>query len=93
MQIEYDLDKAESNVRKHGISFEEAASALFDANALVREDIDSINESRWILLGMSEQGRLLTVVYTLKSLASLKEESIRIISARKASRRELRQYA
>ena len=87
MNIEYDSAKARSNLSKHGISFEEAATALFDENALAMEDIDSTEENRWLLIGMSDKARLLTVIYTLRA------ESIRIISARKATRKEVNNYA
>ncbi len=88
MEIEFDPAKAEKNLTKHGISFEEAASALLDPMALGFEDHDAEGESRWILLGMSSQTRLLTVVYTLRG-----GERIRLISARKATRNEAKQYA
>ena len=88
MDIEYDPAKAESNLSKHGVSFEEAASALLDPEALVQEDIDSEGEARWILLGMSEEIRLLVVVYSLPT-----DERIRLISARPASKAEAKYYA
>lgn len=87
MNIEYDPVKAQINESKHGITFEEAATALFDENALAMEDIDSEGENRWLLVGMSNQARLITVVYTLR------EESIRLISARKSTRKEANVYA
>jgi len=76
MDVEYDLTRAESNFRKHGVSFEEAAAALLDEYALVMEDIDSKDENRWILVGLSSEARLLTVIYTVRG------EFVRIISAR-----------
>lgn len=88
MELEYDPQKAKSNLSKHGISFEEAATALYDPLALVQEDRDSTEENRWVLVGLSGQGNLLTVVYTLRD-----EEVIRLISARKATRREAKYYA
>ncbi|MCB1807441.1 MAG: BrnT family toxin [Candidatus Competibacteraceae bacterium] len=88
MEIEYDSNKAASNLAKHDISFAEAETVLFDSNALGFEDYDSEEEPRWVLLGMSSQGRLLIVVYTLRG-----EDRIRLISARKATRREAKQYA
>lgn len=88
MEIEFDPVKAERNLTKHGVSFEEAASALLDPMALGFEDSDAEGESRWILLGMSPQARLLTIVYTLRE-----GERIRLISARKATRNEAEQYA
>jgi len=88
MEIEWDADKAASNLRKHGISFEEAATALLDPTALAQEDVSAEGEARWVLLGMSAQPRLLTVVYTLRN-----QDRIRLISARRATRKEARQYA
>jgi uncharacterized DUF497 family protein len=88
MEIEYDPQKARSNLSKHGVSFEEAATALYDPLALVQEDTDSMGENRWVLTGLSSQANLLTVVYTLRN-----EEVIRLISARKATRREAKYYA
>lgn len=89
MDIEFDPSKAESNLKKHQISFEEAATALYDPMALVKEDIDARGENRWILIGMSNQARLLTVVYTLRN----NEETIRLISARKSTAKEEKYYA
>lgn len=88
MEIEYDPYKAKSNLSKHGVSFDEAATALYDPRGLVQEDKDSIHENRWVLIGLSSQANLLTVVYTLRN-----EEVIRLISARKATRREAKYYA
>ena len=88
MDVEWDSDKASSNLKKHGIGFEEATSALLDPLALAQEDSDSEQEARWILIGMSSKGRLLTVIYTLRN-----EERIRLISARKATRKEAAHYA
>jgi uncharacterized DUF497 family protein len=88
MEIEYDPAKAEANIRKHGVSFDEAASVLLDPMALGFEDQDAEGESRWVLVGMSSKAHLLTVVYTLRD-----QHRIRLISARKATRREANQYA
>ena len=68
--------------------FEEAATSLLDPQALAQEDADSEGEGRWILIGMSASARLLTVVYTLRD-----ESRIRLISARKATRKEVGYYA
>lgn len=87
MYIEFDPDKARSNVKKHGVSFEEASSCLLDQMALVREDSHAEGEQRFVLLGMSNAARLLTVVYTLRG------EHIRLISARKATKKEEQSYA
>ena len=61
MDIEYDPRKAESNLKKHGVSFDEAASVLLDPMALVREDDDAHGEVRYVALGMSNAGHLITV--------------------------------
>lgn len=89
MDVEYDLAKAEANLKKHGVSFEEAASCLLDSMALVQEDRHSEGESRWVLVGLSDSARLLTVVYTLRH----QDQRIRLISARSATRREADCYA
>jgi uncharacterized DUF497 family protein len=87
MEIEFDPDKAAHNLKKHGVRFEEAASCLFDPLARVREDPDAEDEQRFVLLGMSGAGRLLVVVYALRG------ENIRLISARKPTKREEKSYA
>jgi hypothetical protein len=88
MQIEWDPAKAAANLKKHGVSFEEAATSMLDPLALAQEDPTSTDEARWVLLGMSAAARLLTVVYTLRS-----KERVRLISARKATRKEETYYA
>jgi len=89
MDVEYDLAKAEANLKKHGVSFEEAASCLLDSMALAQEDRYSEGENRWVLVGVSDKARLLTVVYTLRN----EGQCIRLISARMATRRETDCYA
>jgi uncharacterized protein len=86
IKIDFDPLKAASNLRKHGVSFDEAASCLLDAQALVQEDQAADGEQRIVLLGRSVQSRLLLVVYTLR------DELPRIISARKATRKEMASY-
>jgi hypothetical protein len=88
MEIEWDSEKAAANLKKHGVSFEEAATSLLDPMALAQEDDSSSGEPRWVLIGMSARARLVTVVYTLRA-----EERIRLISARKATRKEASSYA
>ncbi|MEK6681491.1 MAG: BrnT family toxin [Nitrospirota bacterium] len=87
MEFEWDPKKASSNLRKHKISFKEASSALSDPMAATGADPDhSIGEFRFITFGISERGRLLVVSHTEQS------ETIRIISARLASKRERKIY-
>jgi len=88
VEIEWDSDKADSNLKKHGVSFEEAATALLDPMALAQEDAAAEGEPRWVLIGMSTQLQLLTVVYTLR-----RQDRIRLISARRATRKEAKHYA
>ena len=87
MEIEFDPRKAASNHRKHGIRFTEAATCFCDPLALCMEDPASESEHRWALIGLSKKQRYLTVVYTVRS------GSIRIISARNATKREIEDYA
>lgn len=87
MTYEWDLDKAASNFRKHGVSFPEAASVFLDPIALTFDDPDHSNEEdREITIGTSSKQRLLFVSHCARA------ERIRIISARKATSREKIQY-
>lgn len=87
MNVEFDPAKAKSNLKKHGVAFDVASACLLDPLALVIEDPDAAGEARWLLIGMSDVG-LLTVCYTLRD-----EETIRLISARKATTKEKKYYA
>ena len=88
IRFEWDARKAKSNAQKHGVSFEEAQSVFFDAQALLFEDPQPLHEEeRFVLLGLSAPLRLLVVVHALRD-----GDVIRIISARKATRLETRQY-
>ncbi len=83
MKFEWDNNKAKSNLRKHNVSFEEAATALRDTMAATGADPDhSYLEQRYVTFGVSERGRLLVVAHTERN------ETIRIISARLASKGE-----
>jgi uncharacterized DUF497 family protein len=93
-RIEFDWDpaKARSNVAKHGVTFDQAMGVFADPLALSRLDDDQrADEERWITLGMAGVGRLLLVVHTHIELSG-DRIAIRIISARRATRREARQY-
>ena len=87
MNVEWDPQKAEANLKRHQVSFAEAATVLEDDFALTREDPDAIDEERFVTLGMSGVGNLLVVVYTYRI-----PDSIRIISAWKANRRQRLEY-
>jgi uncharacterized DUF497 family protein len=87
MRTEWDPKKARSNTRKHGVSFEEAVTALSDPMAATGADPDhSIGESRYVTFGVSQRGRLLVVSHTERG------ETIRVISARTAAKGERRIY-
>jgi uncharacterized DUF497 family protein len=87
--FEWDEKKNRSNLNKHSVSFEEAKSVFFDENAKVIDDPDhSAEEDRFIILGFSQTARLLVVCHCYRS----KNQVIRIISARKATRQESINY-
>lgn len=86
MEIEFDPGKAASNLRKHGIGFAHAEQALRDPLGLTIEDPDSEGEPRFVTLGADSLGRILVIIHTPR------RGRIRIISARKASRNEARDY-
>ncbi len=88
--FEWDKRKSSENKRKHGVTFEEAKSAFLDENARVIPDPEhSVDEDRFVLLGLGIQLRVLVVVHCYRQEANV----IRIISARKADRSERRQYS
>ena len=87
MELEWDAGKAADNERKHGVSFMEAASCFWDPLQVAFHDPDhSDEEDREILIGHSNRDRLLMVVYTLRA------ETIRIVSARRATRKEAKDH-
>lgn len=87
MDFEWDGKKARSNLNKHHVSFAEAITVFSDPLALIIDDSrHAVDEDRFIIMGESEQGRLLTIAFTERG------DNIRIISARLASRPERRDY-
>lgn len=90
LRFEWDPGKARENLAKHGVSFEEAGTVFHDDNALFIEDPDHPHgEARFILLGRSARMRLLVVCHCDGSGL----DACRIISARRATRREAAKYA
>jgi uncharacterized DUF497 family protein len=83
--VEWDRDKAEANLFKHGIDFADAATVLSDDFALTRRD-DNPAEERFATMGMDALGRVLVVIFTWRG------EAIRLISARRATASERKQY-
>ena len=87
--FDWNDQKARVNERKHGVSFEEAQTVFYDENARLRYDTGhSLDEERYILLGISNMLRLLVVCHVYRE----EKEIIRIISARKATKQESKQY-
>ncbi len=85
--FEWDPKKAESNARKHGVTFDEASTVFGDPLALLMRDPDhSLGEERYLVLGMSHQRRLVVVAFVERPPRT------RLISARWATRRERRRY-
>ncbi len=90
IRFEWDERKNAMNVRKHGVSFHEAESVFADESALLVADPDhSLEEDRFILIGLSQALRVLLVFHCSRR----SEDEIRIFSARKATRTEREQYA
>lgn len=84
---EWDESKAQENLRKHGVSFEEAATVFGDPLSLTIDDpLHSAEEDRLIMIGQSYRGRMLVVVHAERG------DNVRIISARLATPRERRTY-
>ena len=87
MEFEWNPDKAITNIKKHNVSFTEAATVFNDPLSLTYPDPDhSINESRYITIGLSKTGKIIILAHTDRN------NKIRIISARLATRQERRFY-
>lgn len=90
LHFEWDERKAVANLKKHGVSFEEAKSAFYDERAKLIDDPDhSENEDRFVLLGLSSALRMLVVCHGYRNNGGV----IRIISARKATASEIKAYS
>ncbi|RZB38475.1 MAG: uncharacterized protein SRB2_00223 [Desulfobacteraceae bacterium Eth-SRB2] len=85
--FEWDFKKAKTNIEKHGVSFEEASTAFRDPLSLTIDDpLHSRDEVRLVLIGISYNNHLLVIVHTERG------DNIRIISARKATKKERKYY-
>jgi len=94
MRIDFDWDpaKAKTNAAKHGVTFEAAMTVFRDPLALTLFDPDhSVGEERWVTLGETASGNLLVVVQTWEEKGA-NEAAVRIVSARRPTRNEARQY-
>lgn len=90
--FEWDVKKASGNMRKHKISFERATTIFRDPNLLsIPDEEHSKSEERWITMGLDETGSLLVLSHKFESVDQ-KVSRIRIISARKATKKETKQY-
>lgn len=85
MNYQWDENKAKTNLKKHHVDFADAVTVFNDEAALTVED-DYPDEERYVTIGLDALGRILVVIYTWRG------ESIRLISARKATRQERKQY-
>jgi uncharacterized DUF497 family protein len=87
LTFEWDSRKARSNIAKHGVTFEEASTVFADSLSLTIPDPEhSESEQRYVTMGRAFTGKLLVVAHTDRG------DNIRLISARRASRRERRSY-
>ena len=86
MNVDWDPNKAKTNRVSHGVSFPDAEAVFYDPHGITREDESAEGEQRFVTLGLDHLGRMLVVVYTYR------DDTIRMISARKATRNEVRMY-
>ena len=87
LRFEWDPEKAATNERKHGVTFLEASTAFSDPYSVSVADPDhSVAEARWLLLGLSNRGRILVVAHTERG------DTVRLINARLATRHERKIY-
>jgi uncharacterized DUF497 family protein len=86
MDVVWDPAKARANLKKHGVRFADAELVLFDPSALTIEDKDSETQQRFVTIGRDATGTVLVVVHAYQ------DEGIRLISARRASRKEIHVY-
>jgi len=86
VRFQFDPAKAASNLKKHGVSFADAEGVFYDPLAIHQLDPDLADEERFVAVGMGSAGTILVVVYALRG------EEIRLISARRATRHEVKSY-
>ncbi len=87
MRFQYDPAKAAANRKKHRVSFADAEGVFQDPLAVTVEDPDAAGEQRFVTVGLGSAGELLVVIYTEEQ-----DEEVRLISARRATRKERKQY-
>ena len=89
IKFSWDHNKAQSNLKIHGVSFEEAQSVFYDEFAIQFYDDEATDEHRFILLGLSNESRVLVVIHCERGSDG---EELRIISARRATKKEHQYY-
>ncbi len=90
--FEWDPYKAKQNLRKHKVSFERAAEVFLDPLAIsIYDEEHSLDEDRWITIGKEQTNLILVVVHTFHE-ENIDNCRIRLVSARKATKKEIRQY-
>ncbi len=87
METYWDPAKARANLTRHGVAFEDAEVALYDPAGLTREDPDAEGEARFVTVGADAIGRIVAVVHSQRA------DDVRLISARRATRKEKEAYA
>jgi len=87
VRFEWDWEKAKQNLKKHGVSFEEAVTVFYDSLSATFDDPDhSVNEYRYLTIGLSSRDRLIVVAHTERG------ENLRIINARLATAHERKRH-
>ena len=86
MRFRYDPAKATANFRKHGVSFADAEGVFQDPLAVTQEDPDADGERRFVMVGLGSASDLLVVIYAIRG------EEVRLISVRRATRKERKTY-
>lgn len=86
MNYQWDPEKARANVNKHGVEFADAVGVFDDPEAITLEDPDAEGEQRFVSIGLDFLGRIIVVAYTYRG------EDLRLISARKATKKEVKIY-
>jgi hypothetical protein len=86
MNYQWDPAKAQANVKKHGVEFADAVGIFDDPDAITIEDLDSAGEQRFLSIGLDVLGRIVVIAYTYRG------DDARLISARKATKQEVRIY-
>ena len=86
MNYQWDPAKAKANVNKHGVEFADALGVFEDPDAITIEDTDSEEEQRFLSIGLDVLGRIIVVAYTYR------DDDVRLISARKATKKEVKIY-